>query len=50
MALKKQAYACLDGRGDTIRTCDLFVPNEALYQAEAHPVICNMTNVAQTDR
>ncbi len=26
-----------DGRGDEIRTHDLFVPNEALYQAEPHP-------------
>ena len=25
------------GRGDEIRTHDLFVPNEALYQAEPHP-------------
>ena len=24
-------------RGDKIRTCDLFDPNEALYQAELHP-------------
>ena len=24
-------------RGDTIRTCDLVVPNDALYQAELHP-------------
>ena len=24
------------GRADRIRTCDLFVPNEALYQAEPH--------------
>src|SRR4051812_4643551 len=25
-------------RGDKIRTCDLLVPNQALYQAEPHPV------------
>src|SRR3970040_2879604 len=25
------------GRGDRIRTCDLYVPNVALYQAELHP-------------
>ena len=25
------------GRGDMIRTCDLYVPNVALYQAELHP-------------
>src|SRR5436189_1168313 len=24
-------------RGDKIRTCDLLVPNQALYQAEPHP-------------
>ena len=27
-----------NSRGDEIRTHDLFVPNEALYQAEPHPV------------
>jgi hypothetical protein len=26
-----------DGRGDRIRTCDLLVPNQALYQAKLHP-------------
>ena len=26
-----------NGRGDWIRTSDLFVPNEALYQAEPRP-------------
>ena len=26
------------GRGDMIRTCDFYVPNVALYQAELHPV------------
>src|SRR5690606_29091125 len=26
-----------DGRGDRIRTCDLYVPNVALYQTELHP-------------
>ena len=25
------------GRGDRTRTCDLYVPNVALYQAELHP-------------
>ena len=29
----------LYGRGDEIRTHDLFVPNEALYQAEPHPEV-----------
>ena len=27
-----------NGRGDRIRTCDLLVPNQALYQAKLHPV------------
>ena len=27
----------IDGRGDRIRTCDLYVPNVALYQTELHP-------------
>ena len=27
------------GRDDKIRTCDFFVPNEALYQAELRPDI-----------
>ena len=27
----------LIGRGDRIRTCDLYVPNVALYQTELHP-------------
>ena len=26
-------------RGDRIRTCDLLVPNQALYQAKPHPVL-----------
>ena len=26
-----------NGRGDRIRTCDLYVPNVALYQTELHP-------------
>ena len=29
----------LFGRSDKIRTCDLLVPNQALYQAEPHPVL-----------
>lgn len=34
---KGTAFAVpFDGRGDRIRTCGLFVPNEALYQAEPH--------------
>ncbi len=27
----------MQSRGDKIRTCDLLVPNQALYQAEPHP-------------
>ena len=27
------------GRGDRIRTCDFYVPNVALYQAELHPEV-----------
>jgi hypothetical protein len=34
-----QAYSVFRvGRGDRIRTCDFYVPNVALYQAELHPV------------
>ncbi len=29
--------ADLIGRGDRIRTCDIYVPNVALYQSELHP-------------
>jgi hypothetical protein len=32
-------YQDWDGRGGKIRTCDLTVPNRALYQAEPRPVI-----------
>src|ERR1700692_2115206 len=27
----------INGRGDRIRTCDIYVPNVALYQSELHP-------------
>lgn len=37
-------------RGDMIRTCDLFVPNEALYQAELHPEWCMPINPVAGDR
>ena len=30
------SHFCFDGRGDKIRTCDFYVPNVALYQAEPH--------------
>lgn len=33
----KIRYTDFYSRGDEIRTHDLFVPNEALYQAEPHP-------------
>ena len=33
------SHFCFDGRGDKIRTCDFYVPNVALYQAEPHLVI-----------
>lgn len=29
---------CVCGRGDEIRTRDILVPNQALYQAELRPV------------
>ena len=29
----------LNGRGDRIRTYDLLVPNQALYQTKLHPVL-----------
>jgi hypothetical protein len=28
----------INGRGDRIRTCDIYVPNVALYQSELRPV------------
>src|SRR5690606_1278308 len=42
-AMKKPGQRCRfpgfrpSGRGDRIRTCDLYVPNVALYQTELHP-------------
>src|SRR5690606_29528791 len=33
----RSAYRLKIGRGDRIRTCDLYVPNVALYQPELHP-------------
>ena len=33
----RRAFLFDDGRGDRIRTCDFYVPNVALYQAELHP-------------
>ena len=32
-----------EGRGDRIRTYDLFVPNEARYRAALHPVMHEFT-------
>ena len=34
--VKRRNYLKI-GRGDRIRTCDFYVPNVALYQAELHP-------------
>ena len=34
-----QGRSFLCGRGDKIRTCDFYVPNVALYQAEPHLVM-----------
>src|SRR4051812_34396295 len=38
--------AKLDGRGDRIRTCDLYVPNVALYQAKLRPDIFTSATLA----
>ena len=32
-----RAFLWENGRGDRIRTYDLLVPNQALYQAKLHP-------------
>ena len=32
----RNASQSQNGRGDKIRTCDFYVPNVALYQAEPH--------------
>jgi hypothetical protein len=32
-----------NGRGDRIRTCDIYVPNVALYQSELHPAFRTIT-------
>ena len=40
-------------RGDKIRTCDLLVPNQALYQAEPHPdlrIAVSRLNASQAER
>src|ERR1700682_102843 len=33
----EQKSSKINGRGDRIRTCDIYVPNVALYQSELHP-------------
>ena len=38
----------LQNRRDKIRTCDLYVPNVALYQAEPHAVIKYVTRKLST--
>ena len=35
--LSRQVKKTRTGRGDRIRTCDLVVPNHALYQAKLRP-------------
>ena len=40
--VRKKLEQGIKNRGDRIRTCDLVVPNDALYQAEPHPVVKNM--------
>ena len=30
-------HTCINGRENRIRTCDILVPNQALYQAELFP-------------
>ena len=37
-----QCYSSALGRDDTIRTCNLSVPNAALYQIEPHPVVLEL--------
>ena len=37
MEIKKSAFADFFCRDDKIRTCGLFVPNEARYRAALHP-------------
>ena len=43
--LRNRKPLFLLNRGDVIRTRDLFVPNEALYQAEPHPEFACFTNL-----
>ena len=40
----------LIGRGDRIRTCDFYVPNVALYQAELHPEVVAYSSGARPIR
>ena len=44
MGIHKCVYPFFNRR-DRIRTCDLCVPNAALYQAEPHAVIINLLYV-----
>ena len=37
-----ELYPHLNGRENRIRTCDILVPNQALYQAELFPEIFNI--------
>lgn len=36
------------GQGDRIRTHDILVPNQALYQTELHPVIFYINNITNS--
>ena len=40
--VRKKLEKSIKNRGDRIRTCDLGVPNAALYQAEPRPDVENM--------
>ena len=41
------AYKKANSRGDMIRTCDLLVPNQALYQAELRPECGSYSETAE---
>ena len=40
-------YKKANSRGDMIRTCDLLVPNQALYQAELRPECGSYSETAE---
>jgi hypothetical protein len=44
LSVKSSKYTReISGRGDRIRTCDIYVPNVALYQSELHPAFRTIT-------